>query len=404
MASSKRDPRPLANAGSRAAPSVRSKLPRVILLIESSRASGRNLLTGIAAYARHHGPWAFYWEPAGLEQARPNLKSLDAQGIILRDVDAVEEVVDLGIPAIVIGHSRPEIPGLVNVVTDSEAIGKLAAEHLLERGFRHFAYCGYTDTPWSQTRGEVFAARIADAGFKTHTYVAPEPRTRVSGREELLAMAEWLHALPKPLGLMACNDDRGQHVIEACKVAGLRVPDELAVIGADNDELVCELSDPRLSSVAINFERAGYESAAWLDDLMHGKRRRGGVITVQATHVVTRQSTDILAIEDAAVVKALRFIREHAKDNVLVHQVAEAAGVSRRVLEKRFKSLLHRSVMGEIRRVRVGLIARMLIETNQPVAQIALELGFAGPEHIARYFQKEAKLTPLRYRRRYGRR
>ena len=136
--------------------SWRPRVPCVVLLIESSRASGRSLLTGIAAYARHHGPWAFYWEPAGLEQARPRLQNLDAQGIILRDIDAVEEVVALGIPAVVIGHSRQEIPGLVNVVTDSAKIGTLAAEHLLDRGFRHFAYCGYTETPWSQKRGEVF--------------------------------------------------------------------------------------------------------------------------------------------------------------------------------------------------------------------------------------------------------
>ncbi|MEK7678344.1 MAG: DNA-binding transcriptional regulator [Verrucomicrobiota bacterium] len=376
----------------------------MVLLIESSRASGRSLLTGIAAYARHHGPWAFYWEPAGLEQARPRLQNLDAQGIILRDIDAVEEVVALGIPAVVIGHSRQEIPGLVNVVTDSAKIGTLAAEHLLDRGFRHFAYCGYTETPWSQKRGEVFSARIAAAGFATHSYVSAEPSAQMSWRQELLSMAEWLQSLPKPLGLMACNDDRGQHAIEACKVAGIRVPDQMAVIGADNDELVCELSDPRLSSVAVNFERAGYESAAWLDQLMHGERQTGGTIGVPATHVVTRQSTDMLAIEDAGVVKALRFIRDHAKEAVQVGNVAEAAGLSRRVLEKRFRNLLHRSVLSEIRRVRTAQICRMLIETNQPVSQIALDLGYAGPEHIARYFQKEVQMTPHSYRRVYGRR
>ncbi|MBI4327120.1 MAG: DNA-binding transcriptional regulator [Chloroflexi bacterium] len=385
-------------------PSWRPRVPCVVLLIESSRASGRSILTGIAAYARHHGPWAFYWEPAGLEQARPRLQSLDAQGIILRDVDAVEEVLALGIPAVVIGHSRQEIPGLVNVVTDSAKIGTLAAEHLLDRGFRHFAYCGYTETPWSQKRGEVFSARIAAAGFDTHSYVSAEPSAQMSWRQELLSMAEWLQSLPKPLGLMACNDDRGQHAIEACKVAGIRVPDQIAVIGADNDELVCELSDPRLSSVAVNFERAGYESAAWLDELMHGERQTGGIIGVPATHVVTRQSTDILAMEDAGVVKALRFICDHAKETIQVGDVAEAAGLSRRVLEKRFRNVLHRSVLSEIRRVRVAQICRMLIETNQPVAQIALDLGYAGPEHIARYFQKEAQMTPHNYRRAYGRR
>ncbi|MBI4659261.1 MAG: DNA-binding transcriptional regulator [Verrucomicrobia bacterium] len=393
-----------ASAKARQRSSFHSGVPRVILLIESARASGRNLLTGIAAYTRHHGPWAFYWEPAGLDQARPSLKTLDAHGIILRDVDAVEEVLGLDIPAVVVGHSRHEIPGLVNVVTDSDKIGTMAAEHVLERGFRHFAYCGYTDTPWSQKRGEVFSRRVAEAGFQTGFYVSPEALTRVSWRQELLSMAHWLQSLPTPLALMACNDDRGQHVIEACKVAGIRVPVQVAVIGADNDELVCELSDPRLSSVAINFERAGYESAARLDQLMHGQRRTGGTIVVPATHIVTRQSTDMLAIEHLGVAKALRFIRDHAKQPVHVSNVAKAAGMSRRALEKRFRESLHRSVLGEIRRVRIAHICRMLVETNQPVSQIALDLGFSGPEHIARYFRKDVKMTPLRYRRAQGRR
>lgn len=380
-----------------------SSVPKVILLIESSRASGRALLRGVARYARLHGPWAFYWEPGGLEKAWPRLRTLDADGIILRDVEKLGEVLRLGLPAIVIGHSKREVPGLANVITDSAAVGRMAAQHLLDCGFRHFAYCGFDDKPWSQERGGSFQRRVARAGFDASFYRLSLPAARRSWKNERLFMARWLESLPKPLGVMACNDDRGQHVIEACKLAGLRVPDQVAVIGADNDELVCELSDPPMSSVEINFERAGFESARLLAAMMAGRRGAARKIPARATHVVARQSTNILALPDPQVVRALSFIRQHAREGIQVTAVAQAAGLSRRVLEKRFRALLDRSVLSEIRRVRVDQIARMLVETNLPVSQIALALGYESVEHIARYFRSEKGMSPLAYRREFGR-
>ena len=378
------------------------RVPRVILEIESSRASGRSLLRGIADYARHRGPWSFYWEPGGLEKSWPRLKTLNADGIILRDVERVQEVIACGVPAVVIGHSKKEVTGLVNVISDSAAIGQMAAEHLLHVQLRQFAFCGFDDKPWSRLRGQSFSARIREAGYGTHFYRLPRFRVAVSWHSERLYMAEWLKSLPKPIGVMACNDDRGQNVIEASKVAGLRVPDEVAIIGADNDELVCELSDPPMSSVAINFERAGYESAQVLDQLMRGQAAANNTILVPAMHVSARQSTDLLLVSDPQLAKALRFIREHARQAVGVAAVAAAAGLSRRVLEKRFRTLLARSVLSELRRVRIEQICRLLVETNQPISQIALALGYENVEHIARYFRRERKMTPLAFRKQYG--
>ncbi len=379
-----------------------SKIPKVILLIESSRSSGRSLLRGISTYARHHGPWSFYWEPGGLEKVWPRLKSLDADGVILRDVEKVEEVLAYGLPAVVVGHSRREIPGLCNVSTDSSVIGRMAAEHLVSCGFRHFGFCGFDDAPWSQMRGESFQARLQAAGFSTHFYPLSREAHR-SWKSERLYMSRWLKALPKPAGLMACNDDRGRQVIEACKIAGLRVPDEIGMVGADNDELVCELSDPPMSSVAINFERAGYDSAQALAALMKKRPVPEAQIIAQATHVVSRRSTDILTIEDAEVAKALRFIQAHHAKPIQVADVVGAVASSRRVLEKRFRKILGRSILGEIRRVRVQQIARMLVETNEPISQIAAALGYAGVEHIARYFRREQGVTPKEFRQRLGR-
>lgn len=381
-------------------------MPKVVLLLESSRASGRDLLRGVARYAQHHGPWSFYWEPAGLERALPMLESLDADGIIMRDVENVSEVLASGIPAVVVGHSRTEVPGLVNVVTDSRAIGQLAAEHLMNCGFRNFGYCGLARssierTPWSQQRGESFAERLAEAGFSTAFFDLPESTSSPANtpwphdRQQLVS---WLKSLPQPIGIMACNDDRAEQVVEACRAAKLHVPDQVAVIGADNDDLVCSFCNPPLSSVAIAFERAGYQSAESLHSLMCARRPTHFKIIAAASHVVTRHSTDILAVEDPAVARALRYIRDHIHSPIAVTEVARAAGLSRRALEKRFRSSLSRSILTEIRRLRVEHIAALLAGTSLSISEIAEQFGFDGPQHIARYFRAGKGMTPREFR------
>jgi LacI family transcriptional regulator len=202
---------------------------------------------------------------------------------------------------------------------------------------------------------------------------------------------------------MACNDDYAQQLVVACKSARLHIPDQVGVVGVDNDELVCELSSPPISSVAINFERAGFESARLLDRWMRlGKIPLPARITAPATHVVSRLSTDILAVEDPQLLKALRFIRDHARENFRVAEVARAGGLSRRALENRFRWELGRSILQEIRRIRVDMIARMLIETDLPVSHIAEALGYENLQHIARYFRKEKNLSLVAFRKRYG--
>jgi LacI family transcriptional regulator len=217
-------------------------------------------------------------------------------------------------------------------------------------------------------------------------------------------MADWLKSLPKPVGLMTCTDDRSQDVVEASKIAGVHVPEDLAIIGVDNDELVCELSSPPLSSIALNTQRSGYEAAELLDKLMSRKRIKMANLTivVHPTHIVTRQSTDILAIEDRDVVAAVRFIRRNAREMIQVDDVVDTVAVSRRSLEQRFRRELGCSVLAEIKRARIDQVARMLVETNLSVSQIALALGYSGVENIARYFRSEKGMSPLAYRKLYG--
>lgn len=382
------------------------KVPKIVLRIESSRGSGRAFLRGIAQYARYHGPWSFYWEPRGMESAWPELEALEPDGIIMRDLDKLDEVLSFGIPAVVLGHKRKEVPGLVNVVTDSPTIGKMAAEHLLRCGFKNFAFCGYGNSEgdtasWTRLRQQYFAERIHRAGFQIHTYFLKSQLTREWGRERRL-LAEWLKELDKPLGLMACNDDCGVQVMEACKSIGLSVPDQVGVIGADNDEIVCGLATPAMSSVAINFERAGYESAQALDRLIRKTRRPPKRILVVPSHVAARHSTDVVAIDDEVVARSLRYIRDHSQHALAVVDIARAVGISRRALERRFRTGMGSSILEEIRRARTDQIARMLVETDLPVTQIADSLGFEDVQHFARYFRAGKLMSPLAYRRKYG--
>jgi LacI family transcriptional regulator len=385
-----------------------SRIPRVLLLVESSRGSGRALLQGIARYAHHCGPWSCYWEPAGLEKAWTKLKAADFDGIIMRDVDQLDKVLAIGIPAVVIGHGRTEVPGLLNIVTESAKIGQMAATHLLACGFRHFAFCGVhpslaEDPPWSRLRRQAFVDCIRQSGWTSHDFSGSPSAARLSWQRERGLMANWLQSLPKPLGLMAANDDRARQLVEACKVAGILIPSQVGVIGVDNDEVVCGLSDPPLSSIALNFDRAGYEAASALDSLMKGQGPVPPRILVYPTHLVVRRSTDVVAVEDKSLAKALRHIRDATRqEDLTVATVALSAGVSRRLLEKKFRRELGHSVLDEIRRVRTDKVAQMLVETQLSVAEIAEALGFNEVQHFARYFRAVKNMSPLAYRKKYA--
>ena len=386
------------------------KVRKIILLIEPSRAYSRGLLRGIAKYSRLHGPWIFYRKPPYYRHPRQwvrallHQKKLDADGIIMVEQEKPEEFIRIGLPTIASPSIEDHIPGAANIIGDNAAMGRMAAQHLLDRGFKNFAYCGFRGFFGPRSRGQSFQKTIAEAGFQTHMYRQPRPRGPRSWEDEQVFMADWLNALPKPVGLMTCTDDRSQDVIEACKIAALHIPEQIAIIGVDNDELVCELSNPPLSSIALNTERSGYEAAELLDKMMSRKKRKPAhqTIVVHPTHVVTRQSTNIFAMEDREVGRALRFIRRHAKEIIQVRDVVDAVGVSRRSLEQRFRKELGRSVLAEIKRARIDQVARMLVETNLSVSQIALTLGYSGVETIARYFKSEMAMSPVAYRKLYG--
>jgi LacI family transcriptional regulator len=298
---------------------------------------------------------------------------------------------------------EPEYLGSTYFADDNTAIATMAADYLLELGFKNFAYCGYHHQFWSNERCESFVSKIAKAGFKTNVYTQPNLRSRCFMQEDQVFLSHWLKSLPKPVAVMACNDARAQQVIDACKLADLNVPEQVAVLGVDNDDLVCDTMTPQLSSVALGTEKAGYETAELLDRMTSRKKIKSPRISILPTHIEIRQSTDILAIEDPELAKAINFIRTYKHQHeTTVDDVVGVTTLSRRALEQRFRKALNRSIYEEIRHVCVERVARMLLETTMPVFQIATSLGFSSSEHIARPFRKETGMSPKEYRRKYA--
>lgn len=374
-------------------------MKKIVLLLETSRAFGRQLIIGIARYSRLNGPWSFYKEPIDLKSSIPYLTNWKPDGIIMRDSLISEELLKLKIPTILAIHTSKYPKDLPIIKTDSSAIAKMASEHLLNKGLKNFAYCGFNDYDWSNERGYYFNCFLNEAGCKVHNYVQPKSASQLNWKKEQQQVTKWIKNLPKPIGVFACNDDRGQHILEVCKLLKFKVPEDIAVIGVDNDPLICDIGDPPLTSIALNVESAGYRAAELLDELLSGKKMEGQQISVTPTHIVQRQSTDIFSVDNSDVALAIRFIKENAKNKILVKDVVQATRVSRQRLEKLFKETIHRSIYDEIRKIRVEWIAELLIETDLTISQITSVYNFTDVEHISRYFRKEKGIGLREFRK-----
>ena len=381
--------------------------PRVALIVETSVVYGREIHEGIAAYVHAHRPWSMFIEQRALGAMPPRwLTRRDWDGIISRPTT----------PALAGTFRRMRVPtvdlndlhaglGLPRIRSDNAAIGRLAAAHLLDRGFRNFAFCGFAGETWAAERRDGFAAAVRASGAAPAVY---ESRWRGPGTPawdvDQERLTRWLRSLPLPVGLAACNDLRGQHVLEACRRAALAVPEHVAVIGVDNEELLCRLCDPPLSTVVPNARRIGYVAAQLLDRLMAGARppRPASEILIPPAGVVTRQSTDTLAVDDPDVRAALRFIRENACAGIRVDDVLREVPISRSLLERRFRQAIGRSPHAEIRAVQVRRAAELLAETDVPLKRIAQLAGFAHMEYLSYFFKRATGESPRDYRRSHG--
>jgi LacI family transcriptional regulator len=385
-------------------------MPQVALLLETSTEYGRGLLRGILRYSRLHGPWSLYVAPGHFEQDLPKAKSWGGTGIIarMRSPEMVKQIRATGLPFVASSLDEFRSPRrgdkFGEIRTNSAAIARMAAAHLMDQSLHHFAFCGFHGCAWSSCREEVFSECLNGQGFQCHTHRIELgnwmhlPNWIEDWEHEQRILLDWLKSLPKPVGMMACNDICGREVLQACAAAGLRVPDDVAVVGVDNDELMCELSSPPLSSIALDVEKAGYEAARLLDSLMSGNRAGDHVVQVEPVYAVTRQSSEVMAIADPSVATALRFIKDHAGQPIDVSHVIGQAGVSRRTLERRFACALGRSISSVITQCRLERAKRLLLETDLPSSRVAVGAGFGTIKTFNRVFRRSAGVSPQRFR------
>ncbi|HEY7120595.1 MAG TPA: DNA-binding transcriptional regulator [Tepidisphaeraceae bacterium] len=386
-------------------PPPRRRRKRVALIIETSNEYARGLLHGIRAYIREHENWDIDLDERRRGEATRWLKDFRGDGVIARIENAAiaDEVQASGLPCVDVSAAR-QVPGIPWVETDDAEIARMAFEHLTERGLRRLAFCGDEHFNWALWRRDAFVKLVERAGLDCAVFPPPHRARHLAHEAELTALSDWVAGLPRPVGVMACYDIRGRQVLAACRALDLAVPDDVAVIGVDNDELLCDLSDPPLSSVAPDTDSTGYLAAQLLDRMMHDREPVPPTAhLVKPLGVVPRLSTDTLAIADPQMAKAVRFIRAHACDGINVADVLrQVSGMSRRVFENEFKKLFGRMPHEEIVRTRVQRVKELLTQTDLPLYTVANRAGFKHVEYMSVVFKKKTGVPPSEYRERKG--
>ncbi len=387
---------------------------KIVVMIPTSRGFGRSIIKGIARYARYHGRWSLYMDLPDYAPKRQPKKSLDwlneigIDGIIAR-IPCPYELDDLlqTKKPIILTNVINDIETLPSIVPDCEMMAQMGVKYFINKGYKNLAFCGFADPHWCRERAEYFAQFVRQHGYKPHIFFEKSVHLANSGqlskgwKTEENKMVRWLSELPKPVAILTSNDDMGRHIVQSCGIAGLMVPEEVAVLGGDNDQLVAELCEPQLSSIQLDAESCGYQAAEILQRIIEQKPLESLRVVVEPTHVVTRQSTDVMAIDDPDVAKALNFINNNFKKNIKVTDVARVAATSVRILQMKFKEFLDRSPYAEITRVRIEHATTLLIESNMSISQIAFVIGFEEVKYFTRLFSKTKGISPLAYRKKH---
>lgn len=375
--------------------------PSVALLIETSNAYARGLIDGIVAYQREHEMWSIY-VGEHVRGARPPawLRTWKADGIIARiETEAIAAVVRrINVPAVDVSAAR-KTSDMPWVETDDRKLAQLAARHLIDRGFTSLAYCGEPHFNWSNWREQHFVRSAEQAQCKCYVFEGKSANDKgYSWARERRRLSSWLRQLPKPIGVMACYDFKGQQLLDVCRELDIAVPEQVAVIGVDNDARLCRLCTPPLSSVIPDSRGAGYKAAHILDRMMRGEEVGAEGVLISPLGIAERQSSEVTAIEDPDVAVALRYIREHACNGISVADVLKAVPLSRRMLERRFQKLVRRTPRAEIIRIRMERASRLLRETDWSLARIANHAGFADATNLSAVFKKQICISPREYR------
>ena len=384
-------------------------MPQVMVLLEMSNKINRDRIQGILRYERLYGPWRLHLvEGKRFEQPSRDLKSLGVDGVIAGTTltELFEPVMRAGVPTVVFdplapyADNRNPVFRCSTVVCDSVAVGRAGAEYFVQCGFQRFAFLGdIWDSNWSLKRRSGFVGRLAEAGMACEVYQAPSEAERDDWCVEQKRMAAWLSGLPKPVAVMAANDVRGRQVLDTCLMAGVSVPDQVSVLGVDNDELICSTTNPPMSSILRDTEGSGYYAARMLDHLMRGRSRKKESLLYGPLRVVARQSTEKLQFTDRLAVKAVEFIRINSGISMHVTDVVKHLKVSRRLAELRFRQAVGHSIHDELQKARLAQVRRLLQETDLPISEISEQCGYESESYLGLVFRRHYAMTMRQFRK-----
>ncbi|MEM7698139.1 MAG: XylR family transcriptional regulator [Verrucomicrobiota bacterium] len=379
-------------------------IPRVALLVETTRSYTRDLLSGISRYLQSHGPWSTFLELRALDSTPPSwLSDWDGDGILSRTFgdEMAEAIASTGVPAVELRSTthRFDFPF---VGMDNSVIGQRVAEHFIDRGFRRFATYTLDSEEFFRERVTKFVERVEEIGLACETLAARSGSAGGDWETHQRELVQWLESLPKPIGIFAANDQLGFFLLDACSRAGIAVPEEVAVVGCENEESLCQFARPSLTSIQFDGETVGYEAASLLDQLMAGEEVSRDPVLIPPRGIVIRGSSDEFVIEDPIVLRAVRLIREQATTGLTVAEICDTLRISRSTLERRMKATLRRGAKEELSRVRFREVNRLLRQTDFTIERIAEATGFSHAHYLQSAYRERFGMTPGEARKRVG--
>ncbi len=385
------------------------KTPKVALFLATNEKAGRDKLQGVLRYVRLHTPWNIHLVENRIgEQQLGDLRAWGATGVIVaRMPESVGTVARAGLPTLVMDSPvfyEARLPRASFVTCDSAAVGRAGAEAFLRQGFRHFGYVADAQSwDWSDQRCRAFRDCLAQAGYPCAVYGGLTARARSDWATDQERMARWLQALPRPTALLVARDGRARQVLETCQLAGLDVPGHIAILGVDNEEVLCENTTPTLSSIQPDFEAAGYQAAHLLEQLMRRTLRNPQTLSYGVKQIVVRESSRLAQSVDRRCLRGQEFIRLNACADIGVPDIARHMGVSRRMAEVLFRKHVGQSILDEIQQTRLARLKTFLCETALPIGQISEQCGYQTEMHAKRLFKRQTGMTMRQFRKAGGR-
>ena len=378
---------------------------RLLIISDFTESFTHKLLAGIVDYSRHKEQWIIrrmppsYKDKIGIPGLLRVSKEWDVDAIIgqFEPTDDISLLIENGL--VVLAQDFKQRFSIVpNITADYIGTGRMAARYLLDRGFRNFGFFGFNDVCWSDERCEGFRREVDAAGFGASFYAYRMQEIDMVWYYQRNRLREWLRSIPKPIAIMACDDNQGENLIEACHSVGIKIPSEVSVIGVDNDEMLCSLGSTTLSSIQVDIEEGGRQAAALIERLVNNPSSPAEDIILKPVKIVGRMSTAAFATNDQQILKALLFIHRNARQKISVGDVMTETALSRRLLERRFKEVTGKTLYEYITDLKLKYFAEMLQDTDDQVINIALSMGENDTKSISRRFKQIYGCTPLEWR------